>query len=889
METAPPNLVRPPVESLIAPSAAEAIRQAVSDNDGGEVFFVAQPNDEGVVEDVEPYAFGNQDAVPSLARRVRPGDVVIHNHPGDSLEPSKADISIGSQMGDLGVGSYIVDNQCSTVHVLVRAFSEEAPVPVDSNDLVGFFEPGGILPRSLSDYEHRPQQTQMAREAARAFNDNGIAVIEAGTGVGKSMAYLLPAILWGARNRQRVVVSTNTINLQEQLISKDLPFLHRHLGVEFRSELLKGRANYLCLRKAQYARGERLSQEVDDVRQQLISIFDWAETTAEGSRSELRFVPRTDAWDLVMSEGDNCLRIKCPFYARCFFYNARRRAARADILVVNHHLLMADLALRRETSNYTAAAVLPPFHRVIFDEAHNLEAAATAYFGLRASRLAFVRQLAKLSTTRGRRHGVFSHVGKVVEDHAPALREEQLTKARRIFHLDLEEQRDMLEEEVRRAFDQVADEWLEFEGKAQLRPREEMKRRVTEDFTVSQLWRETVAEAVAGISTGVGRLCRTVEEAIQLFEDFPKKVRDALTSPILELRSICGKLQALGGRLNEFYDNDEGVCRWLEGRQPRVGPVAITFCSAPLEIRQAMRDAVYDPAKTVIMTSATLAVDRRFDYFLRQVGLPAPGNEPGGGEDPNKNEAEALLRKRVSTLLLTTPFDFETQAYVGVPVDTPEPNQPEFADALEGLVSRSLGISQGRAFVLFTSYGLLDMMHRRLEPELSARGWLVLKQGGTSRHRLLEQFRASSNPILFATSSFWEGVDVKGDALQCLLLTRLPFQVPTEPVLEARVEMIDQRGGNSFAELTVPSAVIRFKQGFGRLIRARDDRGAVLIFDPRVATRRYGATFLRSLPTNAIHVGRAEKVFEQMAAFFDEGRRAKSEGRMGLDTGGGDG
>ncbi|MCX7012942.1 MAG: hypothetical protein NTW86_10365 [Candidatus Sumerlaeota bacterium] len=276
-----------------------------------------------------------------------------------------------------------------------------------------------------------------------------------------------------------------------------------------------------------------------------------------------------------------------------------------------------------------------------------------------------------------------------------------------------------------------------------------------------------------------------------------------------------------------------------------------------------MREAIYDPARTVIMTSATLTVGGRFDYFLRQTGLSAPDD----GEETRSAE-EGDPARRLRTLALSTPFNFEKQAFVGAPVDVPEPNHPDFADSLEELIRRALRISDGHAFVLFTSYSLMENMHRRLEPEMSLDGWLVLKQGQTNRHALLERFRAAPNPVLFATSSFWEGVDVKGDALQCLILTRLPFQVPSEPILEARAEMIDKRGGDSFRELTVPSAVIRFKQGFGRLIRSKTDRGAALIFDPRVATKTYGVQFLRSLPTEAIHVGRAEAMFAEMERFF---------------------
>ncbi|MCX7012941.1 MAG: hypothetical protein NTW86_10360 [Candidatus Sumerlaeota bacterium] len=514
----------PPLEQLIAPDARQAIRDAIADNDGGEVFFVGRVGAEGAVDEVEAFAFGNKNAVPALTQVVKPGDVVIHNHPDGPLEPSDADISIASQLGDLSVGCYIVDNDCAAARVVVRAFRAETLQLLDVDDLAGFFAPNGLLARSLPGYEHRPQQVDMAALAARAFNDEAIAVIEAGTGVGKSMAYLLPAILWSARNKERVVVSTNTINLQEQLIGKDLPLLRKRLGVEFTAELLKGRGNYLCLRKAQFTRGERMAVESEETRAQLAPIFEWAEKTTTGSMSELAFVPSDEAWELVMSEADNCLRIKCPFYAKCFFYNARRRAARADVLVVNHHLLMADLAVRRESNNYTAAVVLPPFRRVIFDEAHNMESVATQHFGVRVSQLAFARQISKLHPSRARARGVLSFLAQEVERAASASMPKQTLDALRMaFFFELEERRAALDEEVRIAFDMVADDLLKFEGRTWLKPREEIKRRVTEQLAGEPFWRDTVREAVARVASAVAQFCQKAEEAIALLDELTKK------------------------------------------------------------------------------------------------------------------------------------------------------------------------------------------------------------------------------------------------------------------------------------------------------------------------------------------------------------------------------
>ncbi len=861
MTAAAESAVTPPIETLIAAAACEAIRAAIRDNNGNEVFFVGHVDTSGLVNDVEAYAFGNKQAVPALAKLARAGDVIIHNHPGGLLDPSNADVSIASQLGDQSVGCYIVDNDCSRIRVVVKAFREETLHLLAPEDIASFFSPDGILAKSLKDYDFRPQQVDMAREVAEAFNDNHIAVIEAGTGVGKSMAYLLPAILWSVRNKDRIVISTNTINLQEQIIHKDLPLLRKRLGVEFTSEILMGRNNYLCQRKLDYARGERLVQESPEVRAQLQTIYDWSGKTREGCRTELNTDPSYEAWELVMCEGDNCLRIKCPFYSKCYFYNARRRASRADLLVVNHHLMMSDLALRRETSNYSASAVLPPFTRAIFDEAHNIEDVATEYFGFRTSRFAFVRALGRLSSTRGRGKGVLSHLLKAIEDAARGMPKDVIDRVREAFYIELPQLRDELEEEVRVQFDNIAEDLLRMEGRMNLKPREEIKRRVTQGIARGKFWRETVATAVARVVNAVVRLCQSAEKSIALLEDFPPKAREELASPIMELRALCGRLQENASRMNLFHAIDESYCCWFELRQLANGTMAVAPCGAPLEIRRSMREAVYTPCKTVVMTSATLTVDKQFDYLLRQLGLNA-------AEEDEHSPAQQELKQRVKIKALATPFNYEEQAFVGVPVDMPEPTQAEFPAALEDFTRRALIISQGHAFVLFTSYGLLEKLHRQLQPEFAAMNYLVLKQRDSNRHQLLEMFKSGRNPVLFATSSFWEGVDVKGDALQLLLLARLPFQVPSEPILEARAEMIDQRGGDSFMEMTVPSAIIRFRQGFGRLIRSRQDRGAVLILDSRVATKRYGKQFLRSLPTGNICLERTDDMLDQLHQFF---------------------
>jgi len=406
------------MEQSFTPDIIDALRAAIRDADGNEVFFLGHTDEERVVVEVEVLARGHQGAVAAVLQPCRYGDVIIHNHPSGVLEPSDADLAIASRMGSLGVGCYIIDNDASAVYRVVEPFRRIERARLEPEGIAAVLGPGGAVAQRLPGYEDRPEQLRMAFTVGEALNTDGLAVIEAGTGTGKSLAYLVPAILWAKENEERVVVSTNTINLQEQLIRKDIPFLQRAAGLEFRAVLVKGRGNYLCRRRLEAAGSEPGLFE-DEKSGELAAIRAWAENAADGSRDDLSFSPHAEVWDEVCSEADQCGRAKCPDYGRCFFHRARRQAAQADVLVVNHALLLTDLALRLQTDNYTAAAVLPPYDRVILDEAHHLEDAATSHFSGQTTRFAFARVLGRLRHPRKPDQGLLARLLKQLGDELP--------------------------------------------------------------------------------------------------------------------------------------------------------------------------------------------------------------------------------------------------------------------------------------------------------------------------------------------------------------------------------------------------------------------------------------------------------------------------------------
>jgi ATP-dependent DNA helicase DinG len=827
----------------------QALQAAIADAAGNEVFLLGTLDDEQVTTAVRVLARGNRHAVPALLQVPRPGEVVIHNHPSGTLQPSDADLDVASALGNTGVGTYIVNNAVTDIYVVVEPHVTAAPARLDATHAAGLLAPGGVIAGRLAGYEHRPQQLQMLDAVVAAFNHDTTLTVEAGTGTGKSLAYLLPAIAWSALNRQRVVVSTHTINLQEQLIKKDLPFLTEQAGLTCTTALVKGRGNYLCRRKAAQVEAQGALLVEDDQQRELNDLLAWAQRTTDGSLSDLPVRPRPAVWEQVVSENDNCLRARCPYYSTCFFYTARRAAAQADIIVVNHHLLMADLALRDEMGSYTQNAVLPPSRRVIIDEAHHLEDVATNYFGVRLSYAAVERTLGRLRSLKHADKGVLPALVMALEsidrpEDQPAAQgavrwiEERLLPRRLSILVDAEQ-----------CFAELLTGFEDALGR-EIASGAEHKLRITAAAREQPYWRtlenrlthlSVLLDAFAGDFAGV---CERID---QLSDASGKQVLFLDT----ELRALRGRIGGFAAALLAFVADDENTCRWIEARQrPRTGK-SIAFHTAPIAVGPLLRQALFEQFPTVVLTSATLAVDGRFDYLHEQLGL-----------------TQLSDHARARTLRVESPFAFETQALLAIPKDLPEPNDPRYEAATHAAITETVRATRGGIFVLFTAYGALNRAVAAVGPGLRAAGLTVLQQGETNRHVLLNRFVADPRAVLFATDSFWEGVDVRGDALRCVMITRLPFRVPTEPIEQARAEAIEARGGNAFAEHTVPQAVIKLKQGFGRLIRSRTDRGAVVLLDSRVVRKPYGRLFLDSLPPARRLIAERQAVYAALHQFF---------------------
>ena len=633
---------------------------------------------------------------------------------------------------------------------------------------------------SSADFEYRPQQQQMAVAVAEALSDESCVAVEAGTGVGKSLAYLLPAVRYAIETGRKAIISTHTINLQEQLIRKDLPLVKNLVPGDWDAVLLKGRGNYLCpmrLRRAWEQQGDLFGQ---DEASELKRIWDWAEGTREGTLSDLDFQPSQKVWAQVCSESQICTQRFCGAKGNCFFQQAWKRAGEARVLVVNHTLFfaLADLDGLLEPGGEDGGFLFPRDF-VVFDEAHTLENVAASQLGIRLAEGGMRFDLQRLYNPRSRK-GVLRAMNDSIA----------IRGVERVF------------EEMGEFF-QMVGHVVDFKG-------ESRESRVRQRDLVPN----NLAEPLRELWTRLEEMAEGMEKE--------NASRGELLDGVRRLREAHGALRL-------FLDQeDEESVYWVE--RGGANRDAITLRSAPVQVADRLRESLFGRGKPVVLTSATLGTgDRELRYFRDRLG--AEESRP---------------------VLIGSPFNYRKQMQVYVAKGMPEPAHPKFAEELPNWVEHFLRMTDGKAFVLFTSYGLLRKTAEAMRPFFKKEGIRLLVQGeGMPRHQMVTEFREDLHSVLFGTDSFWTGVDVPGEALSNVIVTRLPFAVPEHPVIASRIESIEASGGNPFMDYSVPEAVIKLRQGVGRLIRSENDKGIVAILDNRVVTKRYGRIFVEALPQDA--------------------------------------
>lgn len=826
----------PTLDQYMTHEVVAKLRAALRKNEGAGAYFVGQLDQDGKIARVKAVCKEGPRAPMLLFSTPKTGEVVLHNHADAQLLPTQQDEEYARRFDEKGIGYLLIDNQVEHAHQIVEGVQEaESLVPLDEKEITALLGPKGPMARKLPRYEQRDEQIAMLRGMVRAFNHDHIYMVEAGTGTGKSLAYLIPSVYWAHRNRERVVVSTKTINLQEQIFYKDIPFLQEVLDIPFTASLVKGRNNYLCIRRVHQVGAELQIEQDEEQRKQLHRLHEWAQNTTTGDKSSLSFLPDDALWSRLQADGDACQRMRCEHYKSCFYYIARRQQADADILVTNHHVLFADLALRESSGNFHTPALLPPYHRIVLDEAHNIEDAASAFLGFQITPFGVLQSLGKLLRTKKQEEtGLLRQIGGLLQEHHHKIKGVGPLQQTLFEKLIPEVRR--LRENTLRIEQRIRSLLVDAENNTpQL-----IKVRVTPSFRKQGPWQD-----LREMGLGWGQQIRDLLQWLMKFaadvEDQAKVIEKDLSSPLMEIGAAVNRLGNAAASLDLFFSEDETdesnpnaedeavLVRWFEAQTQADGRLRLQ--AAPLEVAAPLSKMLYDHFGTIALTSATLTTGQKdFSFLQQRLGM------------------QDLPDSRVFSDMFPSPFDYATQSLIGIPTDLPGPNAPQFRDAICEIIFRSLEISDGRAFVLCTSFGLLRFLYERLAPRLERLDIRSLCQGQMPRHILLQRKIEEERSVLFGTDSFWEGVDVQGRALCNVILTRLPFRVPSDPLIEARVEALESRGENSFLRYTVPSATIKFKQGFGRLIRSKQDRGTVLILDNRVVEKSYGSVFLDALP-----------------------------------------
>jgi ATP-dependent DNA helicase DinG len=661
------------------------------------------------------------------------------------------------------------------------------------------FGPDGLIAKTHPEYEHRPGQIAMAEAVLRAFEEKRHLIVEAGTGTGKTLAYLVPAIAAACGSGARIVISTGTKNLQEQLMDKDIPFLQETLPARFRAAVMKGRGNYACLHRIKRAESMPFLEGLEQI-DQFDEVFHWVTRTETGDRAELSNLPENlPFWRHIDARSDTCLGQQCPDFDPCFITRMRQRAIDADVIVVNHHLFFADLALR----NGAYGAVLPDYAAVILDEAHQIEDVASEYFGTGVSNYQvddLLRDVSYLKVEDRESQKELTRVSARIQRFAD------------LFWISFQEGRGL-------------------EGRFTLKPRPvaqvaNLRSEFSEDEE-SQTNNLRYNDAYVALDTVLHRL----ETTLAVLQDAEA-----------DAENLLRRARQLRFDLNFIVKaEDKQFVYWVERRGR-----GVFLRASPIDVSGMLQDKLFEKVPTVVLTSATLSSAGNFRFIRDRLGL---------------DEGEEMIAESM--------FDFENQAILYLPSQMPDPRSPQWGAAAAAEVIKIISATEGRAFVLSTSFAGMNEMFERVASQID---YPCLVQGSASKSELLKKFRATPNAVLFATSSFWQGVDVRGEQLSCVIIDKLPFAVPSDPIVAARQRHIEEQGGSSFYEYSVPQAIISLKQGLGRLIRSTTDRGVLAVLDPRLRTKMYGQQFLKSLPPCRI----TSNVDDLHSVFADQSKVSKA-------------
>lgn len=745
--------------------------------------------------------------------KVGKNEVVIRTTKPNQLYPSDMELELSEELYTRRNIAYCLLSSDLDDFYFVQDIDR---IFLEDIDIENYFAKDGILAKEIKGFEYRKEQKEMAQYIQDAINEDRKIIVEAGTGTGKTLAYLIPSIKWAVTNKKKVIIATNTINLQEQLLLKDIPLAKSIIKDEFSYILVKGRNNYVCKRLFnELVLGKSVDIETFsmEAREQIEYILKWGNKTKTGDKAELPFEVYPDVWELVQSTTELCLGKKCPYRKECFYMKTRMEKMEADILISNHHVFFADLNVRAETDFDSEYLILPRYDMVIFDEAHNVESVARSYFSVEVSKISFTRLLNRIYQKKNKKKKEKSALIRV-ED---TVDEKNLEDSEQYIYLlnTLKEEISILQNIGDEYFDEI--------------------RKIYETNTEAP-----IKKSLNNFEMTKSRFLENLREKKNIFQgklaDFLNlmmsfnNVIDEEKDKNPEVINFNNHLKMFKAYIDSFkFINsfeDDNYIYWLDINSKRTN---VILTATPLNIAQKLSTVLFDNLDRLVFASATIVVNGNFDYFKKSLGLD------------EEDCIEAIIK---------SPFDYDEQMSVYIPSDIQDSeNINAFVSDASKFILNILLKTDGKAFILFTSYTMLNQIYYSISKKLKDKGFEVFLHGDKPRSQIIKEFKEAENPILFGTTSFWEGVDVQGENLSNVIITKLPFLVPTDPVVSAISKKIEEDGGNSFMDFQLPEAIIKFKQGVGRLIRKKTDSGNIFILDNRILKKRYGSLFINALPS----------------------------------------
>jgi len=797
------------------PNAIQLARHFISQNGGNEIVMVGKVNDSGHIYELKRAAMGNSYSVAAVINAAEPGEILIHNHPGGDIRPSPADIDVAARAAEKGIGSYIIDNPVINVFPVVERItpdSDEIEL-IDPDEVIDILGENGKLKKAFKSFEFRNPQIHMALETTEAINSSMLLCAEAGTGTGKSFAYLIPALIYVSKNKgKKAVISTSTIALEEQLFDKDIPFLLEKLEFsEINTAVLKGRSNYLCKRKYYLFRIENLQTEIESTKKsrvELITEIDsWMNQVNDGTRTTMNSAVAFDIWSDICAEEFTCEKSRCRYFNTCYFFKARRKANFASLILINHHLLMADISMKMNEDE--PGGILPKYDILVIDEAHNLFKSAISFLGESVATQSVLKQLNRLFNPK-RSAGLLTKVLDIRRDPEVVL---PVEKAVNILSGFIPLFNHSITAELIHLLGRENEGLYELDDSG---IREKMGGIL--DKVISQ-----TLEITGMISPVIKNLKEANERAVlRTVND------DVLASLITDLSGTVAKLDGYAMFYSEFCLAGDTGSKVLWGEKDKNSNLTLTV--TPLEIQKLLARYIYDAVPSVIMTSATLST----------------GNDENGFAFFNRESGIELSSREKRYVNLESCFDYHSQVKAFVVTDMPCPTDKELFDPESVNAAKEIVCaSNGGALVLFTSIGHREMAAK----EMTGLNFDVICQGKFATSAVVKKFREDINATLLATDTFWEGIDMKGETLRNLVIVRLPFRFPSHPFVKRYVKKLEDLTGQSgFTVYTLPNAILKFKQGFGRLIRTKDDIGTISVLDKRILQQRYGKEFLKAAP-----------------------------------------